>query len=105
MKEQKIQELMEYLFSKLLIAKPDNPKEYLVKLLQELKNKQAEMPLTDKNLETMYDLIDITNVGHITLSQLEKCLEQAKVKKEEIETIISKHKDEKIDKPKFVQIM
>jgi Ca2+-binding EF-hand superfamily protein len=106
MSDVKVNELLEYLLNLLLVEKPDNPTDFLIKKLTELKSKSTSEILNRQDVETMYDLIDVTGKGSITTDQLIKCLENLGVDKKQVESVKnSTNGAQTIDKKKFFSIV
>jgi Ca2+-binding EF-hand superfamily protein len=106
MSDVKVNELLEYLLNLLLVEKPDNPTDFLIKKLTELKSKSTSEILNRQDVETMYDLIDVTGKGSITTDQLIKCLENLGVEKKQVESVKnSTNGVQSIDKKKFFSIV
>ena len=61
MKDHRIIELFESMMAGLVYERPENPKEYMKKHLQQL--------LDESNLKSMYYMLDITKKGYISKEQ------------------------------------
>jgi Ca2+-binding EF-hand superfamily protein len=108
MSDNKINELMEYLLNSILVERPDNPNSFLVSKLNELKTKSTSEILNRQDIETMYDLIDVTGKGSISLDQLIKCLENLRVDRKEVENVknsLQSDSVDKIDRKKFFLVV
>jgi len=55
--------------SQLLFHKPDDPTTFLLSLLTDLKRKGAKPLLTASDLETMFDMFDVSRRGVLTKKQ------------------------------------
>ena len=76
LKDHKVIELFENLMARLVYERPEDPKEYMKKHIQQLlKAKtdpdEAESPclLDESNLKSMYYMLDITKKGYISKEQ------------------------------------
>ena len=76
MKDHRIIELFENMMAGLVYERPENPKEYMKKHLQQLLKAKAdpeevEAPclLDESNLKSMYYMLDITKKGYISKEQ------------------------------------
>jgi Ca2+-binding EF-hand superfamily protein len=104
--KEKIEELMEYLASHLVLKRPEDPIQFLIESLGNLKSKRQEqlMSLTDVN--TMFDLIDINSKGSVTPQQLIVCMENLQIPDEEIEEAKKKYSTKSsVDKNEFSSVI
>ena len=75
LEQHKLLPLIENLTSAVLFAQPDDPKEFIANWLQELIDARASNSLTppslveDSNLESLYNMLDITQRGVINAEQ------------------------------------
>ncbi|XP_068579744.1 LOW QUALITY PROTEIN: EF-hand calcium-binding domain-containing protein 10 [Cebidichthys violaceus] len=79
LKKHKIAELMENLTSMLFFYRPENPREFLVEQLQQLKVSQhggTKGPnlFNKANLDAVFGILDPTNQKYITLAQYKQAL-------------------------------
>ncbi len=66
----KIQELLSHLLQHVVYRMPEDPKAFMVEELLRLQAKQTPTSLFhDEELDTMFDLIDVTNQKHISVAQ------------------------------------
>lgn len=104
--ENKISNLIEYLFNKLILKQPEDPIAFLLDSLEEIKSKKQEQLIQKKEIETMFDLIDINSKGYITLDQLLKSLENLQVDQKEIDQAKEKAGSKKnFNKEEFYSIL
>ena len=61
---------VEVLTAQLLFHKPDNPKRFVVKYLEEVKVTGTRPLLTEEDLKTMFGMFDITKRGVMTEEQV-----------------------------------
>ncbi len=61
--------------AELLFYKPENPREYIVKYLENAKISGTSTLITDQDLETMFGMFDITKRGVVTAEQANRALQ------------------------------
>ncbi|XP_042352523.1 EF-hand calcium-binding domain-containing protein 10 isoform X1 [Plectropomus leopardus] len=79
LKKHKIMELMDNLISMLFFYRPENPREFLVEQLEQLKrSRDSGVPgpnlFNDTNLDAVFGILDPANQGHITFEQYKHAL-------------------------------
>ncbi|XP_053175472.1 EF-hand calcium-binding domain-containing protein 10 [Scomber japonicus] len=79
LKKHKIIELMENLTSMLFFHRPENPREFLVEQLEQLKISQhggikGPSLFNNSNLDAVYGILDPTNQRYITFEQYKQAL-------------------------------
>ncbi|XP_042268360.1 EF-hand calcium-binding domain-containing protein 10 [Thunnus maccoyii] len=79
LKKHKILELMENLTSMLFFHRPENPREFLVEQLEQLKMSQQSgvrgpSLFNNSNLDTAFGILDPTNQKYITFAQYKQAL-------------------------------
>lgn len=65
---------MQVLTAQLLFEKPEDPREFLVEMLETMKAQGAKPLLTDSDLETMFGMFDVTRRGVLTRQQAYRAL-------------------------------
>mmetsp|Transcript_19108 Transcript_19108/g.53470 ORF Transcript_19108/g.53470 Transcript_19108/m.53470 type:complete len:128 (-) Transcript_19108:424-807(-) len=70
METHKLGQLFEVLTAQLLFHKPDNPRKFIVKYLEEVKVSGTQPLLTEADLRTMFGMFDITKRGVMTPEQV-----------------------------------
>jgi Ca2+-binding EF-hand superfamily protein len=104
--ENKIGKLIEYLFNKLILKQPEDPIAFLLDSLEEIKSKKEEQLIQKKDIETMFDMIDINSKGFVTYEQLIKSLENLQVDQNKIEEVREKASSNKnFNKEEFCSIL
>ncbi|KAG2438174.1 hypothetical protein HXX76_005781 [Chlamydomonas incerta] len=71
----KIPQLFEAITSDLLFYKPANPKEHIVKYLENVKVAGTAPLINEQDLETMFGMFDITKRGTVTAEQANRALQ------------------------------
>eukprot|EP01059_Diplonema_ambulator_P031031 TRINITY_DN5576_c0_g1_i2.p2 TRINITY_DN5576_c0_g1~~TRINITY_DN5576_c0_g1_i2.p2 ORF type:complete len:169 (+),score=53.14 TRINITY_DN5576_c0_g1_i2:54-509(+) len=66
----KIHNLLQHLICLLTHIRPDDPKAFLVEEIQRLQNNEKTDLVLEDDLDTMYDMVDITKQGYVTGTQL-----------------------------------
>ncbi|XP_029951648.1 EF-hand calcium-binding domain-containing protein 10 [Salarias fasciatus] len=79
LQKHKIIELMESLTSMLFFHRPENPREFLIQQLEQLKRAQqggCEAPnlFDDSNLDAVFGILDIADEKYITFAQYQQAL-------------------------------
>ncbi|KAI6646632.1 hypothetical protein LOD99_12753 [Oopsacas minuta] len=86
LEQHKLLPLIENLTSAVLYAQPDDPKEFIANWLQELINARASTSISppslveDSNLESLYNMLDITQRGVINAEQYKAAMSSLGVK-------------------------
>ncbi|KAL9657380.1 hypothetical protein ABK040_014368 [Willaertia magna] len=102
----RIRELMQYMLQILLIDQPENPHEFLVKVLKDLKAKQQPKIFSLTNFETMFSMVDINSQGFLTKDQVIKTLINLNVEEYLAHQVLSNFSQtDKITQQQFVNIM
>ncbi|GLC33254.1 EF-hand calcium-binding domain-containing protein 10 [Pleodorina starrii] len=71
----KIPQLFEAITAELLFYKPDAPREYIVKYLENAKVTGTSALITEQDLEIMFGMFDITKRGVVTAEQANRALQ------------------------------
>ena len=65
-----LQSLFSHLLQLVVYHQPENPRAFLVDELKRLQERKETLFFTDDELDMMFNLVDVTNQGFITLKQL-----------------------------------
>ncbi|GIL84998.1 hypothetical protein Vretimale_9841 [Volvox reticuliferus] len=71
----KIPQLFEAITAELLFYKPEKPREYIVKYLENAKLTGTSTLITEQDLDTMFGMFDITKRGVVTAEQANRALQ------------------------------
>ncbi|GIL53691.1 hypothetical protein Vafri_9327 [Volvox africanus] len=71
----KIPQLFEAITAELLFYKPEKPREYIVKYLENAKVTGTSTLITEQDLDTMFGMFDITKRGVVTAEQANRALQ------------------------------
>jgi hypothetical protein len=63
------------LVAQLLIAKPDDPKQFLVEYLEKTKTDGVLPIVNDQDLDTMFNMFDLTKRGTVSVQQANAALQ------------------------------
>ncbi|XP_061138588.1 EF-hand calcium-binding domain-containing protein 10 [Syngnathus typhle] len=79
LEKHKIFDLMKNLTSMLFFYRPDDPKEFLIEKLKQLKEardngQEAPSLLSPSNLDAVFGLVDPANLRHVTFTQYKQAL-------------------------------
>lgn len=74
MAKHKIQGLFEAIVAQLLIVKPDDPRKFIVEYLEKTKGEGVPPVVDEQDLETMFNLFDITKRGTVSAQQANAAL-------------------------------
>lgn len=61
--------------AQLLFYKPDDPKAFICKYLEDIKSTGTPTLITEQDLETMFGMFDITKRGSVTAEQANRALQ------------------------------
>eukprot|EP01060_Flectonema_neradi_P009514 TRINITY_DN16776_c0_g1_i1.p1 TRINITY_DN16776_c0_g1~~TRINITY_DN16776_c0_g1_i1.p1 ORF type:complete len:154 (+),score=28.03 TRINITY_DN16776_c0_g1_i1:53-514(+) len=70
LRKKKIHNLLQHLISLVAYYKPEEPKQFLVEEIERLARKEKTDLVVDGDLDTIFDMVDITRQGYITGKQL-----------------------------------
>eukprot|EP00703_Trepomonas_sp_PC1_P000026 JAP96580.1 hypothetical protein TPC1_10033 [Trepomonas sp. PC1] len=73
LKKYSIQDLFDYLQSEIIYNKPENPKQFIAKLLEQLMTKEKEF-YSNEEIDILYKKFEILERGFIADKQCEKAL-------------------------------
>ena len=69
-RDRHIGELFNHLMQAIVYHRPENPREFLREEIQKLQTSSTQSLFTDDDLSTMFDMIDVTKQGTISVDQL-----------------------------------
>mmetsp|Transcript_23808 Transcript_23808/g.52192 ORF Transcript_23808/g.52192 Transcript_23808/m.52192 type:complete len:129 (-) Transcript_23808:638-1024(-) len=74
LEQHKVPQLLEALTAQLLFNKPDDPKSFIVKYMENAKLAGTPPLLNQEDLQTMFAMFDVTNRGVVTSEQANNAL-------------------------------
>ncbi|XP_062610736.1 EF-hand calcium-binding domain-containing protein 10-like [Saccostrea cucullata] len=79
LEEHRVLELFNNMTSQLIYNRPENPKKYMIELLEKLQRSRAtkhDYPclFDDTNIQSVYNMLDPTNRGFITMQQYREAM-------------------------------
>ncbi|XP_028306811.1 EF-hand calcium-binding domain-containing protein 10 [Gouania willdenowi] len=79
LEKHKIMELMENMTSLLFYHRPENPREFLIEQLEQLRKSQSDGEkapnlFNDSNLQAVFKILDPANTNYITFAQYKQAL-------------------------------
>ncbi|XP_011440511.2 EF-hand calcium-binding domain-containing protein 10 [Magallana gigas] len=80
LEQHRVLELFNNMTSQLIYNRPENPKKYMIDLLEKLQRSRAtkhDYPclFDDTNIQSVYNMLDPTNRGFITLQQYKEAMD------------------------------
>eukprot|EP00756_Hemistasia_phaeocysticola_P011318 Hpha_TRINITY_DN15109_c0_g3::TRINITY_DN15109_c0_g3_i2::g.130196::m.130196 len=81
LRKHKVQELFQHLVSLLVYIRPDDPRTFLAEEFRKFARKELTDLVVDSDLDTMFDMVDITRQGFVTGVQLKHCGTNLRVEK------------------------
>eukprot|EP01062_Namystynia_karyoxenos_P011621 TRINITY_DN14176_c0_g1_i1.p1 TRINITY_DN14176_c0_g1~~TRINITY_DN14176_c0_g1_i1.p1 ORF type:complete len:187 (+),score=62.12 TRINITY_DN14176_c0_g1_i1:83-562(+) len=73
LRKHKVNELLQHLVSLLVYLRPEDPRSFLSEELRKLARAEMTDLVVDSDLDTMFDMVDITRQGFVTGTQLKHC--------------------------------
>ncbi|KAJ9454042.1 hypothetical protein DIPPA_13033 [Diplonema papillatum] len=73
LQKKKIPSLLQHLFSLVTYHQPEDPNSFMLEEIQKLQKNQKTELLCDDDIDTMFEMIDITRQGYVTGTQLRHC--------------------------------
>mmetsp|Transcript_6381 Transcript_6381/g.15842 ORF Transcript_6381/g.15842 Transcript_6381/m.15842 type:complete len:129 (-) Transcript_6381:529-915(-) len=104
LEKHKLCQLLETLTAQLLVNKPDNPRDFIVKYLEGVKLSGTHSLLTDVDLKTMFGMLDITKRGQITCDQANNVMRTILGPAAE-EHLVQSHETPYLSEDKFVEVV
>ncbi|KAK9823175.1 hypothetical protein WJX72_000841 [[Myrmecia] bisecta] len=74
LEEHSLGPLFEAMTAALLVSKPEDPRRFLLDYLHRLQTGAAPPAITTAELQTMFDMFDITHTGSVSVEQATKAL-------------------------------